>query len=169
MLSWFPIFFPLAEPMYLPAHSELDVQMWRLTDNTKRRVWFEWAAQAYLPVSTLGGLSARGGGPGGAGARNSLTSPPTSATSGSFSLGGALSPTLAGSDAAFASAPSPHLGASMSGGGGGGGEGRMPGIAEENAGGLLDGSVLGSGVGDRIKISQTRLHNPGGKTSWIGL
>ncbi|GAA5836114.1 hypothetical protein JCM9279_002199 [Rhodotorula babjevae] len=161
MLSWFPIFFPLSEPLYLPAHSELDVEIWRLTDNTKRRVWFEWAAQAYLPLAALGG------GPGGAGGRgpggrSSMTSPPTSATSGSFSLrgGGALSPTLGGSEAAFASAPSPHLGASF-------GDGRMPGIAEENA--LLEGSVLGGAAGGRIKISQTRLHNPGGKTSWIGL
>jgi len=161
MLSWFPIFFPLSEPLYLPAHSELDVEIWRLTDNTKRRVWFEWAAQAYLPLAALGGGpgSAGGRGPGG---RSSMTSPPTSATSGSFSLrgGGALSPTLGGSEAAFASAPSPHLGASF-------GDGRMPGIAEENT--LLEGSVLGGAAGGRIKISQTRLHNPGGKTSWIGL
>ncbi|GAA6004774.1 protein arginine N-methyltransferase [Rhodotorula paludigena] len=164
MLSWFPIFFPLGEPVYLPANSELDVQIWRLTDNTKRRVWFEWAAQAYLVVSPA--LAAAGVG---ANHRISLTSPPGSATSGSFSAiagrgNGALSPQLGGSEAAFASAPSPHLGAA--------GDGRMPGIAEEGAGiAGSDASVLGFGAGssERIKISQTRLHNPGGKTSWIGL
>ncbi|BGP38641.1 hypothetical protein JCM10450v2_002591 [Rhodotorula kratochvilovae] len=157
MLSWFPIFFPLSEPIYLPANSELDVQIWRLTDNTKRRVWFEWAAQAYLSAAALAPSSAYAH-------RNSLTSPPASATSGSFSLrgGGALSPSLGGSDGAFASAPSPHMG---------GNDGRMPHIAEESALAGSDASVFGYGGmgGERIKISQSKLHNPGGKTSWIGL
>ncbi|CAE7123581.1 unnamed protein product [Rhizoctonia solani] len=37
MLSWFPIFFPFKEPLYLPSNSELDVYMWRLSDTQK--VW----------------------------------------------------------------------------------------------------------------------------------
>ncbi|CAE6494092.1 unnamed protein product [Rhizoctonia solani] len=37
MLSWFPIFFPFKEPLYLPSNSELDVYMWRLSDAQK--VW----------------------------------------------------------------------------------------------------------------------------------
>ncbi|KAI9061047.1 PRMT5-domain-containing protein [Trametes sanguinea] len=48
MLSWFPLFFPLKDPLYLPADSELTVSIWRLTD--ARKVWYEWYAEAFLPV-----------------------------------------------------------------------------------------------------------------------
>ncbi|EPQ54063.1 PRMT5-domain-containing protein, partial [Gloeophyllum trabeum ATCC 11539] len=48
MLSWFPILFPFKEPLYLPSNSELQVTMWRLTN--KRRVWYEWYAESFLPV-----------------------------------------------------------------------------------------------------------------------
>ncbi|KAI8455655.1 protein arginine N-methyltransferase, partial [Phakopsora pachyrhizi] len=34
MLSWFPIFFPLKEPVYFPKESKLEVSIWRLTDNS---------------------------------------------------------------------------------------------------------------------------------------
>ncbi|GAA5865700.1 hypothetical protein JCM3774_004971 [Rhodotorula dairenensis] len=170
MLSWFPIFFPLAEPVYLPANSELDVQIWRLTDNTKRRVWFEWAAQTYL-VAYAGGIGASHHFDPRRASLSGTTSPPGSVTSGTFSSNhrfsagsAALSPSLD----AFQSAPSPHLGASVSAsvpvGGPGAGAGadrdshRMSAIVEEVA-----------AATQRIKISQTRLHNPGGKTSWIGL
>lgn len=45
MISWFPIFFPLKNPIYVPDLSELDVSMWRLTDDKK--VWYEWIVEAY--------------------------------------------------------------------------------------------------------------------------
>ncbi|GAA5821276.1 hypothetical protein JCM11251_004548 [Rhodosporidiobolus azoricus] len=165
MLSWFPIFFPLAEPLYLPAHSELDVQIWRLTDNTKRRVWFEWCAQAYLALSP----SLHGGAPYGS-VGGFPSSPPGSATSGTFSaargsvgsasgVGVPASPGQGGD--AFQSAPSPMLGTSM--------EGRMPGIAEEGGEVGLQPGMGGGGGEARIKIGQTKLHNANGKTSWIGL
>ncbi|KAI0822469.1 PRMT5-domain-containing protein [Trametes gibbosa] len=48
MLSWFPLLFPLKDPLYLPADSELTVSLWRLTD--VRKVWYEWYAEAFLPV-----------------------------------------------------------------------------------------------------------------------
>jgi protein arginine N-methyltransferase 5 len=32
----------------LPCNSELQVSIWRLTD--QRRVWYEWYAEAFLPV-----------------------------------------------------------------------------------------------------------------------
>ncbi|GAA6058643.1 hypothetical protein JCM10212_004054 [Sporobolomyces blumeae] len=154
MLSWFPIFFPLAEPMYLPARSELDVQMWRLTDNTKRRVWFEWSCAAYLPAQSL----------------SFMPTPPGSATSGTFSAGlrpGAFSPTPStpgGHGEAFQSAPSPMLGSSH--------DGRMPGIAEEEGASMSAMGIqppLGAGDGQRILISMSKLHNPGGRTSWVGM
>ncbi|KAH9850257.1 PRMT5-domain-containing protein [Lenzites betulinus] len=48
MLSWFPLYIPLKDPLYLPADSELTVSLWRLTD--VRKVWYEWYAEAFLPV-----------------------------------------------------------------------------------------------------------------------
>lgn len=165
------------EPVYLPANSEFDVQIWRLTDNTKRRVWFEWAAQTYLVASASGHAVSpsvahydprRGSMTGG------TASPPGSVTSGTFSsnhrfsAGSSSAALMSPSLDAFQSAPSPHLGggggasgATTSGGSSasatGGGEHRMSAIVEEGEAAM------------RIKISQTRLHNPGGKTSWIGL
>ncbi|KAI0441053.1 methyltransferase-like protein [Xylaria telfairii] len=49
MVSWFPIFFPLKQPLYFPSDSELEVTMWRQTDDAK--VWYEWMVEAYRWVS----------------------------------------------------------------------------------------------------------------------
>ncbi|KAI1110962.1 PRMT5 arginine-N-methyltransferase-domain-containing protein [Nemania sp. NC0429] len=49
MVSWFPIFFPLKQPLYFPSDSELEVNMWRQTDDTK--VWYEWMVEAFRWVS----------------------------------------------------------------------------------------------------------------------
>ena len=46
MISWFPFFFPLREPLYVPDNSELEVHLWRLTDD--KRVWYEWSAEVFL-------------------------------------------------------------------------------------------------------------------------
>ncbi|KAI0384630.1 Skb1 methyltransferase [Hypomontagnella monticulosa] len=48
MISWFPIFFPLKEPLYFPPDTELEVNMWRQTDDA--RVWYEWMVEAYMWV-----------------------------------------------------------------------------------------------------------------------
>eukprot|EP00823_Brevimastigomonas_motovehiculus_P006290 TRINITY_DN5161_c0_g1_i1.p1 TRINITY_DN5161_c0_g1~~TRINITY_DN5161_c0_g1_i1.p1 ORF type:complete len:151 (-),score=48.37 TRINITY_DN5161_c0_g1_i1:160-549(-) len=44
MFSWFPIYFPIKAPIYVPAHSEIEVHMWRCTSATK--VWYEWCVIA---------------------------------------------------------------------------------------------------------------------------
>ncbi|TKA60998.1 hypothetical protein B0A49_09407 [Cryomyces minteri] len=62
MISWFPIFFPLKTPIHLPAASELEVSMWRQTDD--RKVWYEWMVEAFVTI-------------GDAGNSNSATSPAT--------------------------------------------------------------------------------------------
>ncbi|PHH76885.1 hypothetical protein CDD80_1145 [Ophiocordyceps camponoti-rufipedis] len=49
MASWFPIFFPLREPLTYPYDSELEVSMWRQTDDT--RVWYEWLVEAWTWTS----------------------------------------------------------------------------------------------------------------------
>ncbi|KJZ80231.1 hypothetical protein HIM_00081 [Hirsutella minnesotensis 3608] len=48
MVSWFPIFFPLKKPITFPADTELEVSMWRQTDDTK--VWYEWLVEAWTWV-----------------------------------------------------------------------------------------------------------------------
>ncbi|KAF6845014.1 protein methyltransferase [Colletotrichum musicola] len=49
MISWFPIFFPVKKPVYYPADSELEVTMWRQTNDSS--VWYEWLIEAYTWVS----------------------------------------------------------------------------------------------------------------------
>lgn len=48
MVSWFPIFFPLKTPLYFPQDTELEVSMWRQTNDTG--VWYEWLVEAYACV-----------------------------------------------------------------------------------------------------------------------
>lgn len=55
MFSWFPLFFPLKQPLYLPSGAELEVNIWRLADTRARKVWYEWSAEAYLPVTSQAG------------------------------------------------------------------------------------------------------------------
>lgn len=52
MFSWFPLFFPLREPVYLPNAASLKVNMWRKTDalggpngGGGGKVWYEWCAE----------------------------------------------------------------------------------------------------------------------------
>ncbi|KAF2804889.1 arginine N-methyltransferas-like protein [Mytilinidion resinicola] len=49
MISWFPILFPLKTPIYVPEHAELEISMWRQTDD--RKVWYEWMVEAFLTLS----------------------------------------------------------------------------------------------------------------------
>ncbi|KAJ9602780.1 hypothetical protein H2200_012560 [Cladophialophora chaetospira] len=53
MISWFPIYFPLKTPLILPDNSELQLTMWRKTDD--RKVWYEWLVDVYafLPASLI--------------------------------------------------------------------------------------------------------------------
>lgn len=41
MFSWFPIYFPLREPMHCPAGADIHMSMWRCIAPYK--VWYEWA------------------------------------------------------------------------------------------------------------------------------
>ena len=41
MFSWFPIYFPIKEPMFVKAGEEINAQMWRCC--TPEKVWYEWA------------------------------------------------------------------------------------------------------------------------------
>jgi protein arginine N-methyltransferase 5 len=46
MFSWFPLYFPLKEPMVIPSGATLEASMWRRMEGTK--VWYEWCAQVIL-------------------------------------------------------------------------------------------------------------------------
>ncbi|KAJ1338961.1 hypothetical protein BSLG_006100 [Batrachochytrium salamandrivorans] len=41
MFSWFPLFFPIKVPVFLPKGSSVELHFWRLTDT--RKVWYEWS------------------------------------------------------------------------------------------------------------------------------
>lgn len=45
MISWFPIFFPLKTPLHVPDGGEIEVWMWRQTDD--RKVWYEWSVEVH--------------------------------------------------------------------------------------------------------------------------
>ncbi|GLC44329.1 hypothetical protein PLESTB_000481500 [Pleodorina starrii] len=57
MFSWFPIFFPLREPVYVPAGAPVEMQMWRCC--SAHKVWYEWAVTAPVagPIHNVGGRS----------------------------------------------------------------------------------------------------------------
>ncbi|EME40700.1 hypothetical protein DOTSEDRAFT_177838 [Dothistroma septosporum NZE10] len=48
MISWFPIFFPLKTPLTVPDRSEVEVSMWRMTDD--RKVWYEWFVEVFKKI-----------------------------------------------------------------------------------------------------------------------
>lgn len=130
MLSWFPLFFPFKEPLYLPSNSELHVSIWRLTD--ERQVWYEWYAESFLPVF------------------NSSSSPEHSEdTSGDGSFLACTSTHVA--------VPSPVIDAVDV----------FPSLERSEL--RKSGEESPRSTAGVIKIGQTSLHNPGGRSSWIGL
>lgn len=48
MISWFPIFFPFKNPIFLPENAVVNVSMWRKTDD--RKVWYEWMMEVYAVI-----------------------------------------------------------------------------------------------------------------------
>jgi PRMT5 oligomerisation domain len=45
MFSWFPLYFPLQDPILVPIGSSLKAQIWRKHDT--HSVWYEWCVQAF--------------------------------------------------------------------------------------------------------------------------
>lgn len=132
-----------------------------MTDGQKRKVWFEWSASAYLSSSSFLYLptpmtSAQSGSVGRRTSADALSHRSPSPWSGPRGSNPPFSPMVD----AFASAPSPYPG-QHSGNGRDRDSGRMQGIEEELESGL-------SGE-RRIKIGMSRLHNPQGKVSSLGL
>lgn len=42
MFSWFPLYFPLRQPIYAPAGSTIEAHFWRKCNSSK--VWYEWTS-----------------------------------------------------------------------------------------------------------------------------
>jgi len=142
MLSWFPLFFPFKvravvyaplyfslrrpkEPLYLPSNSELQVSIWRLTND--RRVWYEWHAESFILLPT----TLRAG-------EELLLGSPGFSTVPSFNSLGAPSPLIDSKELDTSKMSTPDFR-------------------------HTDGEL------EAVKIGHTSLHNPGGRSSWIGL
>ncbi|KAK9460814.1 PRMT5 arginine-N-methyltransferase-domain-containing protein [Lipomyces oligophaga] len=54
MVSWFPIWFPIRDPLPISADSEIGISIWRKTD--KFKVWYEWAVELFCVTSLPGGM-----------------------------------------------------------------------------------------------------------------
>ncbi|KAF4614217.1 hypothetical protein D9613_007754 [Agrocybe pediades] len=126
MLSWFPLFFPFKEPLYLPSNSELQVSIWRLTSD--RQVWYEWHAESFITIPSRASVS------------EELT-------------GQSLSPSFSG-NSSFSSMASPLI------------DPKELAYLDVNRLSIPDND---GGEYDTVKIGHTSLHNPGGRSSWIGL
>lgn len=157
MLSWFPLFFPFKDPLYLPSNSELQVSIWRLTGRS--RIWYEWYAESYLPVLSppppLGPFSSK---PQSAHGHSKTLSTPASKF---------LSPNTPGIPSPLASAvPSPTSTVSHDWGAQNGGAGGIRMGVSDDTGNEASTDGIVTTV---IKIGQTALHNPEGRGSWTGL
>ncbi|KAF8656778.1 hypothetical protein AX16_002330 [Volvariella volvacea WC 439] len=139
MLSWFPLFFPFKDPLYLPSNSELRVSIWRLTD--ERKVWYEWHAESFLIVSPapLGGPDL----------------PITSPISASVSSSSWYSPSRGAPSPLIDPVDSPY-----------GDRSSFSSSTNRRDSVESMSSITAFRV---VKIGQTRLHNRGGRSSWIGL
>ncbi|WVF70794.1 hypothetical protein IAT40_005588 [Kwoniella sp. CBS 6097] len=148
MFSWFPLYFPLKESIYLPSNSELEVNLWRLCDSKGRKIWYEWSVESYLPISLNGGVGVQ--------SPNSAGLTPNGSrhvSAAGMPGGGQPSPLM---DAPF----SPGFGSLSA---------NLPGIAGAGGGAGAGVGVGGAGGEMRVKIGQSSLHNPAGVHSWVGL
>ena len=117
-------------PLYLPSNSELQVSIWRLTN--QRQVWYEWYAESFMPVFNTP-LALQYGD----------DAESTMNTQGSF-FASQSTPMATPSPLIDAIYPQPE--------------------SEKTSGEEFSKADIGI-----VKIGQTSLHNPGGKSSWIGL
>ena len=53
MFSWFPLFFPLRDPLFVPEGGKMGVKMWRKVSEEERAVWFEWQCSVFDGAGNL--------------------------------------------------------------------------------------------------------------------
>lgn len=51
MFSWFPVYIPIKNPMFVKKDEKIDVSMWRLENPQK--VWYEWAVTSPQPQAIM--------------------------------------------------------------------------------------------------------------------
>jgi protein arginine N-methyltransferase 5 len=123
----------------MPSGAELDVHIGRLTDSKAKKIWYEWHAESFLPITgTVNGMMSTGLG----------------STHGTPSNGGMHGSRVVSGASSNMSVPmhSPMMDAPGS---------PMP--------GSVFGMSIHGRDESRIKIGQTRLHNTTGRSSWVGL
>jgi len=113
------------EPLYLPSNSELQVSIWRLTN--ERRVWYEWHAESFICIPSKAGRPEE----------LQLKTPVSAALASGSPQSFASSPLIDSKEPLFARS------------------------AEFYDTESEDFEI--------IKIGHTSLHNPNGRSSWIGL
>lgn len=48
MFSWFPLYFPFKQPVYVEKNSVIEVHMWRIVG--PKKVWYEWSLVRPVPI-----------------------------------------------------------------------------------------------------------------------
>jgi len=48
MFSWFPIYFPIREPIQIKRGDKIKIHFWRCSN--KHNVWYEWSVSSPVPV-----------------------------------------------------------------------------------------------------------------------
>ena len=123
----------------MPSNSELQVSIWRLTD--QRQVWYEWYAESFLPVLRS--------------PTETPKVPPLPRVDGHGSFVTATSAQIVPPSPLIDAIDidNPFLDSGDS----------LPKDVTKRIG---EASKIETGV---VKIGQTMLHNPGGRSSWMGL
>jgi len=123
--------------LYLPSNSQLQVSIWRLTD--QRQVWYEWYAESFLPVLRSPSETPKVG--------------PLPRVDGHGSFVTATSTQIVPPSPLIDAIDNPFL---------------VPGdsLSKDVTKRIGEVSKIETGV---VKIGQTMLHNPGGRSSWMGL
>lgn len=124
----------------MPSGAELDVHIWRLTDPKSKRIWYEWHAESFLPIT---------------GTVNGMVTPGFGGLSGTPNGNGMHGSRVVSGASSNMSVPlhSPMMDAPGS---------PMPGS-------IFGAQSMHGRDESRIKIGQTRLHNTAGRSSWVGL
>jgi len=62
MFSWFPLYFPIHNPVYIPKNSKIKVHFWRNVSEEQHKVWYEWSFEDVNRTSGIGSLIHNPGG-----------------------------------------------------------------------------------------------------------
>ena len=115
------------------------MSIWRLTN--ERQVWYEWHAESFLEIPSA------------------VSEIPMSPSGAERLLSGFFTPSGNGGPLPSASAPSPLIDATEP----------LPSFMSRASISREPSLMIEEAGYDIVKIGHTSLHNPGGRSSWIGL